>query len=788
MSAETEPPLQVEIAHVLFIDVVGYSKLLMDDQRELQARLKEVVRSSNQFREAESAGKLVRLPTGDGMALVFFSGLQAPIECALEISRGAKKYPQLQLRMGVNTGPVSVTTDVNERPNIAGTAINLAKRVMDYGDAGHILLSERAAEDLAPYRRWHPHLRPLGQSVTKHGEPISLVNFCMDDVGNPQIPEKLKHDKHRTGTKLQSKRKEVLLVAGLVVVAAISSFMLFRAPAKKIDKSIAVLPFENLSDDKENDYFAGGIQDDVLTNLAKIGDLKVISRTSVRQYKDSPQNVREIGKALGVAAVLEGSVRRSGSRVRLNVQLINTSNDEHIWAEDYDRDLTDVFAIQSDLALQIASALQTKLSPTEKTRLQQRPTQSGEAYLIYLQAQNVNVSGDPQEAIQLYQKAIELDPSFALAFARLSFVASTDYFTTGNPASLEKARVAANEALRLQPALPEAHLALGHVYYRGERDYDRALQELAIAKEGLPNDADIFLVIGSIERRRGNWAQSTADLEKAASLNPKDGSLWANLADNYLALNNFSAAEHALDRGIALAPDFFMNRYLRAWLDIDSKGDLGAMERLLAQIPGAADPDGRATLARFQLKLFQRKYKEALEDLAHSALESLSPWKPPTPIPKTLLVAMAYRLLGEDQEARVFYEKAKHILEQAVQENPLDPSRHVLLGQSYAGLGRKDDAIREGKHAITLRPESQDALDGVRMTLGLAQIYAMLGEQDMAIPLLEHCVASPGGVSPNVLKLDPVWDPLRDHPRFQKMIAQSLLPDSIQKTSTPNRK
>jgi TolB-like protein len=602
MSAETEPPLQVEIAHVLFIDVVGYSKLLMDDQRELQARLKEVVRSSGHFREAEAAGKLVRLPTGDGMALVFFSSLQAPIECALEISRAAKKYPQLQLRMGVNTGPVTVTTDVNEQPNIAGTAINLAKRVMDCGDAGHILLSEHAAEDLAPYRRWHPHLRPLGQSVTKHGEPISLVNFCMEDVGNPRIPEKFQHDKLRIRTKLGLKRKGALLVAGVVVIVAISSFVMFRASARKIDKSIAVLPFENLSDDKENDYFAGGIQDDVLTNLAKIGDLKVLSRTSVRQYKNSPLNVREIGKALGVATVLEGSVRRSGSRVRLNVQLINTSNDQHIWAEDYDRDLTDVFAIQSDLALQIASALQTRLSPSEKTRLQQRPTQSGEAYLIYLQAQNVSNQSQAnalQKAIQLYQKAIELDPSFALAFARLSFVASTDYFVTGNPTSLEKARVAANEALRLQPSLPEAHLALGHVYYRGERDYDRALQELAIAKEGLPNDSDVFLVIGSIERRRGNWAQSTADLEKAASLNPKDGSLWANLATNYSALNNFPAAEQALDRGIALAPDFFMNRYLRASLDIDSKGDIGAMERLPSHVPEAVDPDGLATLARF---------------------------------------------------------------------------------------------------------------------------------------------------------------------------------------------
>ena len=504
------------------------------------------------------------------------------------------------------------------------------------------------------------------------------------------------------------------------------------------------------------------------------------------KYKSGPErNLREIARALGVSHVVEGSVQHAGGRIRVSAQLIDARTDSHLWAEHYDRDFTDVFAIESEIAQQIADQLRSKLSPVEKTRLQQRPTQSGEAYLIYLQAQNVDGS---QEAIQLYQKAIELDPSFALAFARLSFVASADYLNTGNPASLEKARVAANESLRLQPDLPEGHLALGHVHYRGERDYDGALQELAIAKQGLPNDADIFLVIGSIERRRGNWTQSTVDLEKAASLNPKDGSLWANLADNYRALNNFPAAEQALDRGIALAPDFFMNRYLRAYLDIDSKGDIGAMERLLSQIPQGVDPDGRETLARFQLKLFQRKYKEALEALAHSALESLSAWMQPTPIPKTLLVASVYRLLGDDGEARASYEKAKNILERGVQQSPLDPSRHILLGQTYAGLGRKDDAIREGKRAIELRPESQDALDGVRMTLGLAQIYAMVGERDMAISLLEHCVTLPAGVTLNVLKLDPAWDSLRDHPRFQKMIAQNSLHDSIQKTNTPDRR
>jgi serine/threonine protein kinase/tetratricopeptide (TPR) repeat protein len=596
-------------------------------------------------------------------------------------------------------------------------------------------------------------------------------------------------------TRSVRRMRAALAVATVLAVAVSTLFITYRSgmegPALigPPDKSIAVLPFENLSKDEENAFFAGGVQDEILTDLAKITDLKVISRTSVMKYMSGPErNLREIAKTLGVSHVVEGSVQRAGRRIRVSAQLIDALNDNHLWAEDYDRDLTDVFAIQSDLALQIASALQTKLSTTEKGRLQQRPTQSGEAYLVYLQAQDVSNQGALQKAMQLYQKAIELDPTFALAFARLSFVASTDYFITGNPASLEKARVAANESVRLQPGLPEAHFALGHVYYRGERDYDRALQELAIAKKGLPNDADIFLVIGSIERRRGNWSQSTVELEKAASLNPKDGSLWANLGTNYRALNNIAAAEQAFDRGIAFDPDFFMNRYLRAFLDIDLKGDIAAMEHLLSHIRGGVDSDGFATLAQFQLKLFQRKYKEAREALEHTELQSLSGWMQPTSIPRDLLLASAYRLSGEYAQAHTFYEKAKNILEREVEQSPLDSSRHVLLGQSYAGLGRKEDAIREGKRAIELRPESQDALDGVRMILELAQIYTMLGEADTAIALLEHCVASPGGVSVNTIKLDPVWDPLRNHSRFQKMIAQGSLADTIEKTKVRNRR
>ena len=343
-----------------------------------------------------------------------------------------------------------------------------------------------------------------------------------------------------------------------------------RASARKIDKSIAVLPFQNLSDEKENAYFADGMQDDILTNLSKIGDLKVISRMSVMSYRgDAVRNAREIGKALGVATLLEGSVRRVGNRVRVNVQLINANNDEHIWAEDYDRDLTDVFAIQTDLAQKIASALQAKLSPNEKARLDNRPTQNPDAYLLFVQAHDYANRTDmfrdtSLKAEQLFEQAIKLDPNFAAAFAGLSMVESWVYHSFDPlPARREKARTAANEALRLQPDLPEAHLALGFSYYYGDRDYERALAEFEIAKRGLPNEAQAYMAIGAIQRRQGRWVESTANLEKAAELDPKNSSVLLNLGYNYMATRNFEAADKIFDRGIEAAPESFGSRCIK---------------------------------------------------------------------------------------------------------------------------------------------------------------------------------------------------------------------------------
>src|SRR6059058_1830288 len=377
------------------------------------------------------------------------------------------------------------------------------------------------------------------------GFPVALMLAWAFDItmqGIQATPETAVRGRHR-------RRNIIMLVAtGVIISAAAGFFLLPRVSARKIDKSIAVLPFQNLSDEKENAYFADGMQDDILTNLSKIGDLKVISRMSVMSYRGTgTRNAREIGKSLGVSTLLEGSVRRMGNRVRVNVQLINADNDEHIWAEDYDRDLTDVFAIQTDLAQKITSALQAKLSPSEKARIDRRPTQNPDAYLLFVQAHDYATRPDlfrdiSSKAEQLFEQATKIDPNFAAAFAGLSMVESWAYHSFDPlPARRDKARAAANEALRLQPDLPEAHLALGFSYYYGDRDYERALAEFEIAKRDLPNEAQAYVAIGAIQRRQGKWAESTANLEKAAELDPKNSSVLLNLGYNYMATRNFEA-------------------------------------------------------------------------------------------------------------------------------------------------------------------------------------------------------------------------------------------------------
>jgi TolB-like protein/Flp pilus assembly protein TadD len=775
MPIQANSSFRLEIGHVLFIDIVSYSALLLNEQSDLLTELNEVVRGTKHFRSAEAEGRLVRLPTGDGMALVFHNSPEEPAHCALEISQALEEHPKLRVRMGIHSGPVNEVADVNERANIAGAGINIAQRVMDCGDAGHILLSRHVAEDLQHLPEWRPYLHHVGECAVKHGDTISIVNLYTTELGNPN-PPRLKLAE--TQVRRRRRRNALLLgTASLVALILAGFFLLPRASARKIDKSIAVLPFQNLSDEKENTYFADGIQDDILTNLSKIGDLKVISRMSVMSYRgDGARNAREIGKALGVATLLEGSVRRVANRVRVSVQLINASNDEHLWAEDYDRDLTDVFAIQTDLAQKIASALQAKLSPNEKARLDHRPTQDPNAYLLYVQAHDYANKMDlfhdtSVKAEPFFEQAIKLDPNFALAFAGLSMVESWLYHSSDPiPARRDKARFNADEALRLQPNLPEGHLALGFSYYYGDRDYDRALAEFEIAKRDLPNEAEAYMAIASIQRRQGKWAESNANFEKAATLDPKNATILTNLASSYMAQRNFEAADKILDRAILAAPQSSEACGIKGLVAIHWKGDLSLAENEFSKIPAQADPSGLMTWARAWILTLKRKFPEALQVLQQFRGETLAN-STTAPRPKALLEGQLYLYQGEKERARTAFEHARAVAEQLVREAPQEPTRHGQLGLILAALGQKEEAINEGKRAVKLLPESEDAFDGPQATESLALIYAWTGEFDEAFRLLDHLLVVPNfSLTIPILKLDPSWDPLREDPRFQALI------------------
>jgi TolB-like protein/Flp pilus assembly protein TadD len=571
----------------------------------------------------------------------------------------------------------------------------------------------------------------------------------------------------------------------VVLSAAAGFFVLPRAVAHKIDKSIAVLPFENLSDDKENAYFADGIQDDILTNLSKIGDLKVISRTSVMSYRGKTPNIREIAKTLGVSSILEGSVRREGNRVRVNVQLINASNDEHIWANNYDRDLTDVFAIQTDLAHQIAEALQAKLSPSEKEHIQRRPTTNNEAYLAFVQAHNLNVGLDDyarlQQGEQMYERAVTLDPKFALALARYSQLESWIFHSFDpTPARKKKAVDLAERALKLEPNLPEAHLARGFAYYYGDRNYEAALNEFAIAQRGLPNESEAYLAIGAIQRRQGKWQESTTNLEKAAELDPKATWPLQNLVFNYQMLRDPAAAERTVDKALQLAPRSFELLGLKIQFAIEQHGDFSVYERTLASFAaerGASPTDSSNSnfnisyleIARLSVLMLQRKFSEAIP-LAEKIDDNAISGKPELVCQKYGFLGLARRYLHDEEGARRDLLKAKEFTQKIVAATPDNAARRMQLAQTMAFLGEKDAAVAEALRAQQLLPESVDAFEGPQITEQLAEVYSICGDADRAIAILDGLFQRPSAITPYLLKLQLVWDPIRNDPRFQALI------------------
>src|SRR5712692_6751519 len=486
MSAEINKQIQLEIAHVLFIDIVGYSKLSINDQHAAVEELNQIVRASEQFRRAEAAGRLIKIPTGDGMALVFYTSPEAPVQCAVEISGALKEHPSLQLRMGVHSGPVSGVIDVTGRANLAGAGLNIAQRVMDCGDAGHILISKHAAEDLEEYEHWRPLLHDLGECEVKHGVRVAIVNLYTDQVGNPQLPKKFQALK-KHGTRVRWTGTMAALLALAVIVAGIAIFSRYRVRSTLTasEKSIAVLPFENLSSDKENAYFADGIQDEILSRLAKIADLKVISHTSTQHYKSAPDKLGEIAKQLGVANILEGSVQKAGDQVRITVQLIRALSDSHLWAETYDRKLIDTFGVESDVAQKIASSLEAKLTGSEQRAIAARPTENSEAYQLYLKGRffwNKRTGQDLKVALDYFQKAVAADPNYAAAYAAEGDTCMLiPLFSAGTPKEyFPKAEAAARRAIALDDTNAEGHAALANLVFlemnftEAEKEFRRA--------------------------------------------------------------------------------------------------------------------------------------------------------------------------------------------------------------------------------------------------------------------------------------------------------------------------
>jgi len=560
-----------------------------------------------------------------------------------------------------------------------------------------------------------------------------------------------------------------------------------KIPSARIfipEKSIAVLPFANLSADQENAFFTQGVQDDILTALAKIADLKVISRTSVANYAAGPQrNLREIGQQLGVANLLEGSVRRAGGKVRVTAQLIEMHTNTHLWAETYDRDLTDVFAIQSDIAQQIATALQAKLAPEEKARLDARPTANAEAYMLYLTAlgrerSTSNWVEDVIAAEQLYMQATALDPGFALAYARASILNSElpSMMPPDHGAHKVKARAQAEEALRLSPTLGEAHMALGLCLYLGEKNYDAALKEFEVAAAASPNDDKIYSYVAGIYRRQGRWRESIASFERAQSLDPRNASNIFLVGNNYLFMRDWPAAAACYKRALEIAPDRADPKIGLAYLEVFRNDNPAAGSKILQNIPAASDRKGILAEARWDLAMLERDYSAAEKVLTDSPLEILNAGDEP----KTFYQGRTALARGDIESAQRYFAAATPDIEKLVRDDPDSALRHAKLGLLYAYMQRKEDAIQESRRAVELEPGKQNAFHGTQHAGNLALVYALVGEPDQAITLIERLLSTPGALSyPDYpgsitladLRLRWEWDSLRTDPRFQKILA-----------------
>jgi TolB-like protein/class 3 adenylate cyclase len=837
MADESKTKLRLEIAHVLFMDIVGYSKLLTDEQSEALQELNQIVRNTETAREADAAGQLTILPAGDGMALVFTGSVEAPAECALEISHALRAQPSLPVRMGIHSGPVHHVKDANGRENIAGVGINIAQRVMDCGDAGHILVSKRVADDLAQQRRWQPYLHELGDVEVKHGVVVSLVNLYAETIGNPAPPARIGKvrggiPRSRVGTRkgLSPLARAIFAVAVLLIALAIVSVIfapaimrtldhpsvatlpqpsptaslsladtIKSAVAKKItdelqedlsgkknaaakppatgsaipEKSIAVLPFENMSSDKENAYFAEGIQDEILTRLSKIAALKVISRTSTQKYKSAPDNLREVGQQLGVANLLEGSVQKAGNAVHINVQLIKAATDDHVWAESYDRKIDDIFGVEKEVAQNIAIALNAKLSGAEEQVLAQKPTDNPAAYEAYLRGKALMWEGNEdavRAAIQSYEEAVRLDPQFALAWAGLSSARSVGfYYMDSTPAGRAAAEQSLAKAEALQPQLPEIQLARANFGYfvLGDNKHVRdVLQQLHLI---WPNNAEVIQLLAFTYQRLGEWQKAIDAFDQVVVLNPRYLLVRKFAAYTRCDVRDWPGAQRIADEALQIWPADVNLLGIKAQI-FQANGQLDQAQLIVDKLtPDRLDYDAVGAVW-YQAKL-RRKPAMALKVLEPLArrTDSLKEWMRDAQISGEL-----QELSGDTAAARATFITVRDATEAILREQPDSVRSLSLLSSALAGLGERDAALQAIDKAIALQANDARAQPFYQETK--ARILAHLGDKDGALAILSHLLKIPyeGGLfgpplTPTLLKLDPDWDNLRGDPRFQKL-------------------
>jgi len=681
----------------------------------------------------------------------------------LEIQKVLESEPEINLRIGIHVGDVVVKGD-----EVYGDGVNVASRIEPLAEAGGVCVSHQVYENIKNQQGLK--LISLGKKQLKNVDDEMEV-FTVTTEAKPTTTELDSKNSSSAASKINMKWLSVAAVVTLLVIIGLKfDFGTLEVESKEEASSlrIAVLPFDNMSEDLSNEFFADGITDDILTQLSKIKSLEVISRTSILQYKNTTKSLREIGKELGVATILEGSVRRGGNRVRINAQLIDARTDEHIWAETYDRELDDIFAIQSDVAKKIAAALEASLTPQEEALIDEKPTDNVEAYDLLVKGRILAEAAVTdlrkeglEEAIRTLEQAVQMDPEFIAAYSQLAISHLRMYWAyrwDHTDERLAKAKKVIDKVSEIDPEHQDVLLALGYYHYWGFLNYDEALKYLIPALEKQPSNSDVSAVIGYVYRRNGNWTGAIESIQRAVDLDPHSYTKVGALAETYVVNRMWKEAERYIDRLILLKPTSAQGHRRKVNLPIASEGDLIKSREALEEAMEVIDPNKLIGL-RENLFQYERKFEEALSlveiDTAKWFLHK---------------GYFNYRL-GNLEKAHSYFDSAKVEMQDLLSKHPKNPFLLLWLGVAYAGLGDKEKAIEKGLEAVELLPLSKDAYAGADLLEGLAQLYVIAGEYDKAIEQLEILLSIPSYTTEHYLRLDPTWDPFREHPRFIKLVA-----------------